>query len=98
MNSLEKFEREVQRLATRYGMELIADRAYANTGTLRVQWQNSFDDLLTIKYDFQASDVTLSIDGHKLYGARGAILQTALHDVAVKLLRERRKAQAEGDE
>lgn len=52
-SSRDKVMRLLSEHATKHGLELVVDWAYANTGTLRVQRPDSLKDILTATFDFQ---------------------------------------------
>ena len=41
------------KVAASHNLELVDDRRFSNTGVWRFQYEDSLDDVMTIKYDFQ---------------------------------------------
>jgi hypothetical protein len=62
VNTQEKFITQLRRTLPRR-FELIHDSHMANTGTLRVQRLGQFADVVTLRYDFQASYVNFVLRG-----------------------------------
>jgi len=53
MNTQDKVQAAVERIAKIQRLDLLTDKDYGNVGTWRFQLRGSFVDLVTVRFDFQ---------------------------------------------
>lgn len=70
MDTQKKFERELEKLAEAQGFELVIDRFHTygrDYGKYRIQWANSFTDVIRISFSWQDGEHILNCPDIKHY-------------------------------